>query len=159
MAPIILLSPFWYGFAGSSIWLAALVIFAAVGKTNYLLHLHVHRPFATRGRLNLLLDLSMGLTTGMPASNWRIQHRYGHHRGLDEPYRSDRAWETARYSAFGVLSFSARAIWPTFWHPLAKSFRKGVPQDVRSRSAIAGPSPGSLAAEQRCVGRSEPRGA
>ena len=37
VAPIILLSPFWYGFAGSSIWLAALVIFAAVGKTNYLL--------------------------------------------------------------------------------------------------------------------------
>jgi hypothetical protein len=40
---------------------AGLIIFAAVGKTNYLPHLHVHRPFATRGWLNLLLDLSMGL--------------------------------------------------------------------------------------------------
>jgi len=34
VAPIILLSPFWYGFAGGSLWLAALVTFAAVGKLD-----------------------------------------------------------------------------------------------------------------------------
>ena len=84
---MILPSPFWYGFAGSSIWLAGLIIFAAVGKTNYLPHLHVHRPFATRGWLNLLLDLSMGLTTGMTASYWRFQHPYRHQQPASEPVK------------------------------------------------------------------------
>jgi fatty acid desaturase len=79
-----------------------------------------------------VLDLSMGLTTGMTASNWRIQHRYGHRRGIDQPYRPDRAWETARYSALGALSFSIRSIWPTFWRPVAEAFRKGVLKDVKS---------------------------
>jgi fatty acid desaturase len=73
LAPVILLSPFWYGFPDGYSWLAELVIFAVIGSTNYILHLHVHRPFSTKAWLNLLLDLSMGLTTGMMASNWRIQ--------------------------------------------------------------------------------------
>jgi fatty acid desaturase len=132
LAPVILLSPFWYGFPDGYSWLAELVIFAVIGSTNYILHLHVHRPFSTKAWLNLLLDLSMGLTTGMMASNWRIQHRYGHHRGIDEPYRPSRDWETAKYSALGAISFSTRSIWPTFWRPFAESFRKGVLDDVRS---------------------------
>ena len=131
LAPVILLSPFWCGFPDGYSWLAELVIFAVIGSTNYILHLHVHRPFSTKAWLNLLLDLSMGLTTGMMASNWRIQHRYGHHRGIDEPYGPRRDWEIARYSALGAIS-SMRSIWPTFWYPLAESFRKGIFDDVRS---------------------------
>jgi fatty acid desaturase len=125
-APIILFGPFWYGVPDGYFRVAALVIFAAVGDINYVLHLHIHCPFSTRRWLNLLLDLTMGTATGMTASNWRIQHRYGHHRGLDAPYRTDSGWETEKYTVLGALSFSIRGIWPTFWGPIAESFRKGV---------------------------------
>ncbi|HEX8770983.1 MAG TPA: fatty acid desaturase [Acidimicrobiales bacterium] len=128
--PVILFSPFWYGFAGS-MPLVALVVFGLIGKTNYILHLHIHRPFSTRRWFNLVLDLAMGLTTGMAASNWRIQHRYGHHRGIDVPYRPGSEWETARYTPLGAISFSVRSIWPTFWNPIVESFRKGVLADVK----------------------------
>jgi fatty acid desaturase len=131
-APAILFAPFCYGFPDgySACALTVLCIFVLIGSINYTLHLHIHRPFATKKWLNLLLDLSMGLTTGMTASNWRIQHRYGHHRGLDKPYRPDRAWETAEYSARGALSYTIRSIWPTFWQPIAESFRKGILANV-----------------------------
>lgn len=129
-APPILFSPFWYGFPDGYGLVMVVAIFALIGSTNYILHLHIHRPFATKNWLNLTLDLSMGLTTGMTASNWRIQHRYGHHRGLDQPYRPDRAWETAKYSALGALSYTVRSIWPTFWQPVVESFRKGVLDNV-----------------------------
>jgi fatty-acid desaturase len=131
-APVILLSPFWCGALDDFICLAAPVIFFVIGKTNYILHLHVHRPFSAKPWLNVVLDLSMGFTTGMTASNWRIQHRYGHHRGIDKPFRAGRQWETTQYSALGALSFCVRSIWPTFWHPLAESFHKGVLRNVRS---------------------------
>jgi fatty acid desaturase len=108
------------------------LIFALAGDTNYLLHLHIHRPFTGKAWLNLVLDLSMGLTTGMTASNWRIQHRYGHHRGIDAPYRSHRTWEVAEYSALGALSYSIRSIWPTFWRPLVESYEKGVLANVKT---------------------------
>jgi hypothetical protein len=74
----------------------------------------------------------MGVTTAMTASNWRIQHRYGHHRGIDAPYRSHHAWEVAEYSALGALSYSIRSIWPTFWQPLAESCEKGVLANVKT---------------------------
>ena len=125
-APLVLFSPFWCSFFEQYLLISAVAIFVLIGDTNYILHLHIHRPFSTRPWLNLLLDLGMGFTTGMTASNWRIQHRYGHHRGIDVPYRPGREWETARYSALGALSFSTRSIWPTFWQPVAESFDKGV---------------------------------
>jgi len=131
-APIVLFSPFWYGFPDGTLWVAALVIFAVIGDGNYVLHLHIHHPFSTKKWLNILLDLAMGASTGMTASNWRIQHRYGHHRGLDVPYRPNSDWETERYTALGALSFSIRGIWPTFWSPIVESFRKGVLADVKS---------------------------
>jgi fatty acid desaturase len=129
-APFVLLSPFWYGFPERYGAVAALFIFALVGDTNYLLHLHIHRPFTRKTWLNLILDLSMGVTTGMTSSNWRIQHRYGHHRGIDAPYRSHYAWEVAEYSTLGALSYSIRSIWPTFWRPLVESYEKGVLANV-----------------------------
>jgi fatty acid desaturase len=130
VAPVVLFTPFWYEFSGYNL-LVAIVIFALVGDTNYLLHLHIHRPFSTRKWLNVTLDLAMGLTSGMTASNWRIQHRYGHHHGIDTPYRPGTEWETVRYTPLGALSFSTRSIWPTFWHPIVESFRKGVLGHVR----------------------------
>jgi fatty-acid desaturase len=132
VAPLILFSPFWYGFAEGYAPVAVALIFALAGDTNYLLHLHIHRPFTGKAWLNLVLDLSMGLTTGMTASNWRIQHRYGHHRGIDVPYRSHRAWEVAEYSALGALSYAIRSIWPTFWQPLVESYEKGVRANLKT---------------------------
>lgn len=129
-APLIVFSPFVYDFP-APLLVVFLVSFALAGDTNYILHLHIHRPFATRRWLNLLLDLAMGATTAMTASNWRIQHRYGHHNGIDRPYRPERAWEMEHFSAARALSYSTRSIWPTFWHPLAESFGKGVLRDVR----------------------------
>ena len=130
VAPVVLFSQFWYGFSNNTL-LAALVIFVLIGDTNYLLHLHIHHPFSTRKWLNVVLDLAMGLTTGMTASNWRIQHRYGHHRGIDTPYRPGTEWETVEYTLLGALSFSTRSIWPTFWNPVVESFRKGVLNHVK----------------------------
>jgi hypothetical protein len=43
-APVILFSPFWYGFADGTLWIAALVIFAVIGDANYILHLHILDP-------------------------------------------------------------------------------------------------------------------
>jgi fatty acid desaturase len=130
-APVILFSPFWCGLQ-EPLALFAIAIFAFVGDTNYLLHLHIHRPFTEKKWLNLLLDLHMGFTTGMTASNWRIQHRYGHHRGIDAPYRPHRAWEIAEYSALGALSYSTRSIWPTFCRPILESFEKGVIGNIKT---------------------------
>jgi fatty acid desaturase len=72
----------------------------------------------------------MGAVTGMTSSNWRIQHLYGHHCGVDLPYRGDRAI-MEDYSAVRAVSFSAISMWDTFYSPIAESFRKGVLDDVR----------------------------
>jgi hypothetical protein len=34
IAPVVLLSPFWYGFPDGCTWLAAMIIFAVIGDTN-----------------------------------------------------------------------------------------------------------------------------
>jgi fatty acid desaturase len=100
--------------------------FMLVGDINHTLHLHVHRPFTRSRPFNLVLDLSMGLATGMTSSNWRIQHVEGHHRGRDFGYRLATTWELERYSPLRALSFCLRSIWPTFCAPLGESFRKGI---------------------------------
>jgi fatty acid desaturase len=130
-APIVCFFPYFVSFPGVAEYVYAVVMFLFIGKTNYILHLHIHRPFSTNALLNLALDLSMGSVTGMTGSNWRIQHRYGHHRGLDEPYRG-RAWELERYSVLRALSYSVRSIAPTLCSPYAEAFRKGVLRNVRS---------------------------
>jgi fatty acid desaturase len=89
-APFLLFAPFAVdSLAGYEI-VYAVITFMLIGKTNYLLHLHIHRPFSRKPVFNLMLDLSMGAVTGMVSSNWRIQHLYGHHCGVDWPYRGDR---------------------------------------------------------------------
>ena len=112
-APLFLFAPFVTDlFAGYEILYAA-AAFTMVGDTNYLLHLHIHRPLSGRPAFNLLLDLIMGVVTGMSSSNWRIHHLYGHHRGIDPPYRSPyRILED--YSAIREISFSTMSMWKSF---------------------------------------------
>jgi fatty acid desaturase len=128
---VILFSPFWYGFPAGSPVFTAVAIFFLIGETNYILHLHIHRPFSEKAWFNYLLDLAMGFSTGWTASNWRIQHRYGHHRGIDKPFRAAQAWETEDFSPLRALSYSTRSILPSFWHPIGESFRKGVLRNVK----------------------------
>lgn len=130
LAPLLLFAPFAIDVLQGYAIPYAIVAFVLIGDTNYLLHLHIHRPFARNPVLNLLFDLCMGAVTGMTASNWRIQHLYGHHRGIDLPYRGARRIRED-YSAARALSCSVMSMWETFYSPLAESFRKGVLDDVR----------------------------
>jgi fatty acid desaturase len=129
-APFILLVPFWYGFSGGYAFLTFLFLLFLIGQTTFILHLHVHHPFAKPAWLNLLLDLTMGATTGRTASNWRIEHCYGHHRGIDAPFRMAMPGH-GPLRAVSFLSLATRSILWILWHPLAESFRKGVLQNVK----------------------------
>ena len=131
-APVLLFAPFVTTIVESYEPLYALAIFTLIGKTNYLLHLHIHHPYSRNRAINLILDLSMGFVTGMTASNWRIQHLYGHHRGIDMPYRGDRTWQMEKYSPLRAISFSITSLWETFYAPIAESFRKGILRNVTS---------------------------
>lgn len=126
MAPAIFFAPFLTGLPAGYEIPAALLIYVLIGDTNYILHLHIHRPFSKSKKVNLLLDMSMGSVTGMVASNWRIQHLYGHHRGDDTKFRGNRTWELEKYSTLRMLSFCSFTLWPTFWQPFIMAFRKGV---------------------------------
>jgi fatty acid desaturase len=131
VAPLLLFAPFVVNlFAGYEI-VYAIVTFMTIGKTNYLLHLHIHRPFSRNRVLNLIFDLSMGIVTGMVSSNWRIQHLYGHHRGIDLPYRGDRGI-LQDYSSMRAISFSGISLWETFYSPIIESFRKGILNDIKT---------------------------
>jgi fatty acid desaturase len=132
VAPPILFAPFFFDSLAASTSLYGVVIFFLIGKTNYLLHLHIHHPFSRSSTLNLLLDLSMGSVTGMTSSNWRIQHLYGHHRGIDVPYRGNQTWQLEKYSALRALSFSIGTLWMTFFSPIKESFRKGILADLKT---------------------------
>jgi fatty acid desaturase len=126
VAPPIGFAPFFFDSFAANTWLYGIGIFFLIGKTNYLLHLHIHHPFSRNSALNLLLDLSMGSVSGMTSSNWRIQHLYGHHRGIDLPYRGKRTWQLEKYSPLRAMSFSIGTLWTTFFSPIEESFRKGI---------------------------------
>jgi fatty acid desaturase len=131
-APFLLFAPFvvnW--FAGYEV-IYAIATFMVIGKTNYLLHLHIHRPFSRMAALNILFDLSMGAVTGMTASNWRIQHLYGHHRGVDLPYRGERSAYLENYSMLRAVTYSAVSLVETFYSPIVESFNKGILQDIKT---------------------------
>jgi fatty acid desaturase len=133
-APFILLMPFWYGFPGGHAFLTFLALLLLIGETTFILHFHVHRPFAKPAWLNRLLDLTMGATTGRTASNWRIEHCHGHHCGIEKPFRWAPRPSLARYPpllALAFLVFATRSIFWIFWHPVAESFRKGVLGNVK----------------------------
>jgi fatty acid desaturase len=130
-APWLLFAPFVVDLISGYEIVYAVVTVMLIGKTNYLLHLHIHRPFSRTPALNLILDLSMGIVTGMASSNWRIQHLYGHHRGIDLPYRGC-SGVIESYSAPRAILFSASALWETFYSPVAESFTKGILNDIRT---------------------------
>ena len=126
LAPMIFFLPFYTGLPAGYELAAMAVIYFLVGDTNYLLHLHIHHPFSRSRTLNLLIDLSMASVTAMTASNWRIQHLHGHHRGIEMLFRGSKAWESESYSPLRALSYCIRSMGPTFWRPLAQSFVKGA---------------------------------
>jgi len=130
LAPVLLFTPYVTGVFEGYEFIYAVIIFAFIGKTNYILHLHIHRPFSRNRALNLLFDLSMGSVTGMTGSNWRIQHLYGHHRGIDLPYRGDRSWQIEKYSPLRAVSFTVTSLWSTFYGPIRESLRKGILANV-----------------------------
>lgn len=130
LAPILLSLPFTIDMLQEYAIVYAIALFVLIGDTNYLLHLHIHRPFSRSRVLNLIFDLCMGAVTAMTASNWRIQHLYGHHRRIDLPYRGNSRIRED-YSAARALSCSVMSMWGTFYSPIAESFRKGVLDDVR----------------------------
>jgi fatty acid desaturase len=131
LAPILLFAPFAIDLLQKYAIAYGIVAFVMIGDTNYLLHLHIHRPFSGSRVLNLVFDLAMSAVTAMTASNWRIQHLYGHHRGVGRPYRGDTRIREG-YSPARALSCSVMSMWETFYSPIAESFRKGVLDDVRA---------------------------
>jgi fatty acid desaturase len=131
IAPYLLFAPFAVSAVDGYEIIYAAIAFVLIGDSNYLLHLHVHRPFSSRPALNLALDLSLGAVTGMTSSNWRIQHVYGHHRGHDLPYRGDRSI-LKDYSAARAVSFTIMSVWETFASPIVEAFRKGILADIRT---------------------------
>jgi fatty acid desaturase len=130
-APFLLFAPFVLDLVAGYEIVYGIIAFTVIGKTNYLLHLHIHRSFSGKPVFNLILDLSMGAVTGMVGSNWRIQHLYGHHRGIDLPYRGERGI-VEDYSPLRAISFSAASLWDTFYSPIAESFRKGIVNDIKT---------------------------
>ena len=140
IAPLIFLSPYVFGlFSGYEV-LTVLVLWLLLSDINHILHLHVHHPFTTKKSLNWLLDICMGVSTGMTASVWRIQHVHGHHRhylsAVKNQSRKNKwapgtKWETKRYSILGALSYSTWTIFPVFYHSLVASYKKGVSQNIK----------------------------
>jgi fatty acid desaturase len=125
-APFIFISPFVFGlYPGYEIWVV-LGLWALLNDINHVLHLHVHKPFAKSAFLNLFLDFSMGLVTGMTAYNWRIQHKYRHHDPKKEDYGEGYAWEIKSFSIAGALVYSFRTIFPILYMPLIEAFKLGI---------------------------------
>jgi fatty acid desaturase len=80
----------------------------------------------------------MGIVTGMVASNWLIQHKYGHHRLGQAPEGFVNKWDFAKpgeldeFSVPKSIWYSIRTSFPIFFFPLVESFKKGILQNVKS---------------------------
>lgn len=133
ISPVFFLLPFWLDLTLIEALVAAPLIYVIISHTNYILHLHIHHPFSSHAWLNRVLDLAMGSVTAMTASNWRIQHLHGHHRGDDRAFRGpDTSWELETYTPARALSYCLRTIVPTFVEPAVRCWRHGVLADERS---------------------------
>lgn len=130
-APLLFFLPFYAGFPTGHELLVAALLWLALSDINHILHLHVHHAFFKNELLNRILDLCMGVVTGMTASNWRIQHVHGHHKGNQYEYGPAKEWEMRQFSIADALSYSTRTIWPIFFGPLSESFRKGIRQSTK----------------------------
>lgn len=125
-APIIFFYPVYAGFPEGYTVLTVCVLWLILNDINHVLHLHIHHTFSKSNTNNIILDICMGVVTGMTASNWRIQHIFGHHMGPRGEYGPGYKWEMERYSILGAISFSFRTIWPIFYKPILESYRKGI---------------------------------
>ena len=131
VTPVAFFLPYFLSFSVAALSTYIVVLIALNGSANYLLHLHVHHPFTTSRRFNLLLDLMLGATTGITASNWRIQHVYGHHCRRDENYRTRNVDVSAVFSGRRALAFCWRSMWPTIVGPFCEAYEKGMLSHVR----------------------------
>ncbi len=129
ISPIVFLYPFWGELPAQYEIASMLFIWLLLHDTNHLLHIHTHLPFTKNKYLNIFLDISMGVVTGMTASNWRIQHKYGHHCSNVGDYCLGRPWEMEKFSLKGAIWYSLRSIIPIFFKPLRESFVKGVKEN------------------------------
>lgn len=140
LAPLVLYAPFFSSYLREHILLYSVALLFLIGNTNYILHLHIHRPFSDIRAVNILLDLATGVSTGMSASNWRIQHLQGHHTGRDREYRGWARERLKRYTVFNAVLYGVASIWPTFWPPVVVAFKKmreGVTSPIDYRWAFA----------------------
>jgi fatty acid desaturase len=131
-APVVFFAPFWADFSLPAFAVFLVVAFAVIGDANYVLHWHTHRPFTTSRACNLLLDLCLGATTGVTASNWRIQHVFGHHFGADARFCDTSVSMREGYSPRRALAFCLRSFWPSIFGPFREAFEKGVLASVKS---------------------------
>ncbi|WP_430408460.1 fatty acid desaturase [Kordia sp.] len=125
-APLIFISPFVFGLYEGYEIIIVLIIWMFLNDINHLLHLHVHLPFTKNAFLNLMLDLCMGITTGMTAYNWRIQHKYRHHVPHKKDFGEGYAWEIKKFTILGSIVYSFRTIFPIIFLPIVESFKKGI---------------------------------
>ncbi len=125
-APFIFISPFVFGLYPGYEILTVIIIWMFLNDINHVLHLHIHRPFTKSSSLNLILDVFMGIVTGMTAYNWRIQHKYRHHVPHIKDYGEGHDWEIKKFTILGALVYSARTVFPIIYMPLIESFKKGI---------------------------------
>lgn len=121
-APPLFFAPFATGLPAGYEALVVVLLWLSLSDMNHILHLHLHHNLFRHKLPNRLLDIGLGLVTGMTAANWRIQHVQGHHRGPAHEYGPAKAWEQRCFTIAGALSYSTRTIWPIFARPLAHSF-------------------------------------
>ncbi|MEM9541603.1 MAG: fatty acid desaturase [Cyanobacteria bacterium P01_E01_bin.42] len=57
-------------------------------------HNHQHRSFFTVAWANRLLELIMGLHTGIIGEGWVLHHTYGHHLNYLDQSKDESAWKT-----------------------------------------------------------------
>jgi len=137
-APFIFLFPFYMGFPEGYQILTTLLLWAMLNDINHVLHLHIHNSFSNNKYVNLWIDWSMGVVTGMVASNWLIQHKYGHHRLGQAPAEFNNKWDFAKpqemdeFSIFGSTWYSIRTSAPIFLRPILESYRKGILQNLKT---------------------------
>jgi fatty acid desaturase len=79
----------------------------------------------------------MGIVTGMVASNWKIQHKYGHHKLGQRITNYQSRWdfskkgEMSKYKISSAIWYSIRTSFPVFYLPLFEAYKKGIVNNVK----------------------------
>lgn len=125
--PLVLLIPVLTPVPDDYFWKALYVLtfWLTVNDANFILHQHVHKPLTTSKWLNAIVDLGLGVTTGMSAYHWRQQHVLRHHVVGMRAWGEGTKWEMEKYSPLRVLVYSLRTIVPSYFGPLLEAFVEG----------------------------------